>query len=102
MVLHVHAPDCVLPTQGMLQGGYLRGLKELVRSRGRDPCKLLEQHEIDPIAFETLDYNVECVSALNLLEHCSRLIDPVFGMRLAERQQPDVFGSAFALARSAS
>jgi AraC-like DNA-binding protein len=102
LVHHVRAPDCVLPGQGTLQGGYLRGLKDLVRSRGCDPRKLLEQHEIDPVAFETLDYNVECVSVLNLLEHCSRLFDPVFGMTLAERQQPDVFGSAFVLARSAS
>jgi AraC-like DNA-binding protein len=102
LVLHVRAPDCVLPTHGTLQGGYLRGLTDLLRSRGCDPRKLLEQHEIDPVAFDTPDYNVECMSVLNLLEHCSRLFDPVFGMRLAERQQPDVFGSAFALARSAS
>jgi AraC-like DNA-binding protein len=97
----VNAPACVLPTQGTLQGGYLRGFKDLVRSRGCDPRKLLEQHEIDPVAFETQDYNVECVSAVSLLEHCSRLIDPLFGMRLAERQDPDVFGAAIALARTA-
>ena len=101
LVLSVDAPLSVLPTQGTLQGGYLRGLKDLVRSRGCDPRKLLEQHEIDPIAFETQDYNVECVSAVNLLEHCSRLIDPVFGLRLAERQEPEVFGCAIALARTA-
>jgi AraC-like DNA-binding protein len=101
LVLSVNAPACVLPTQGTLQGGYLRGFKELVRSHGRDPYRLLEEHEIDPVAFETPDYNVECVSAINLLEHCSRLIDPVFGLRLAERQEPEVFGSAVALARAA-
>jgi AraC-like DNA-binding protein len=101
LILSVDAPISALPSPGTLQAGYLRGLKDLVRSRGCDPRGILEQHEIDPVAFETQDYKVECVAAVNLLEHCGRLLDPVFGMRLAERQEPDVFGCAAALARTA-
>jgi len=73
-----------------------------VRGRGFDPRKVLERHGIDPLTFEAPDGHIECAAAVNLLEYCSRLLqDPLFGMSLAEEQEPDVFGCAIALARSA-
>lgn len=101
-VLSVDGAFDVLPSHGTLQAGYLRGLVDLVRSRGCDPCKVLEHHEIDSRTFEDPDQHIKCVDAVNLLESCSNLLrDPLFGMRLAERQDPDVFGCAATLARAA-
>jgi AraC-like DNA-binding protein len=62
----------------------------------------LERHEIDSRTFEEPDQHIECAAAVNLMESCSSLLhDPLFGMRLAERQDPEVFGCAATLARAA-
>jgi AraC-like DNA-binding protein len=101
-VLGVDGPLDAFPAQGKILAGYLRGLKSVVRDLGGDPRRVLERHEIDPLAFEDPDHHIECLAAVNLLEYCSvHLDDPLFGLRLAERQDPDVFGCASALARSA-
>ena len=101
-VLNVDGAFDLLPSHGTIQTGYLRGLVDLVRSRGCDPRKVLEHHEIDLRTFEDPDQHIKCASAVNLLESCSSLLhDPLFGMRLAERQDPDVFGCATTLARAA-
>jgi AraC-like DNA-binding protein len=101
-VLNVDGAFDVLPSHGTIQTGYLRGLVDLVRSRGCDPRKVLEHHDIDARTFEDPDQHIKCASAVNLLESCSSLLhDPLFGMRLAERQDPDVFGCAATLARAA-
>ncbi|HTV95156.1 MAG TPA: AraC family transcriptional regulator ligand-binding domain-containing protein [Steroidobacteraceae bacterium] len=101
-VLSVDGAFDVLPSHGTIQAGYLRGLLELVRSRGCDPRKVLEHHDIDSRTFEEPDQHIECATAVNLLESCSSLLhDPLFGLRLAQRQDPDVFGCATTLARAA-
>lgn len=99
-----HAPALLqsLPSAGNLQSGWYKGLKNLVRSRGRDPARILEQHDIDPAQFEDCNYHVDCSTAVNLMQSCSRMFnDPLFGLHLAEQQDPDVFGCAVALARAA-
>jgi len=101
-VLTVDSPSNALPVRGTIRAGYLKGLPKLIHSRGADPRRFLEHHAIDPLAFENPDYNIECAAAVNLLEYCSsRLGEPLFGLRLAEQQDPDVFGCAMALARTA-
>lgn len=101
-VLSVDGAFDVLPSHGTIQNGYLRGLVDLVRSRGGDPRKVLERNDIDSQAFEDPDQHTKCANAVNLLESCSRLLhDPLFGMRLAEKQGPDAFGCAATLARAA-
>ena len=101
-VLSVDGAFDVLPSHGTIQNGYLRGLVELVRSRGCDPRRLLERNDIDSRTFEDPDQHTKCASAVNLLESCSGLLhDPLFGMRLAELQGPDAFGCAATLARAA-
>lgn len=101
----VHAVDRylnTLPAHGKLQAGYLRGLKSLVGRGGVDPKKVLEYHGIDPLTFESSDCQVNCSAVVDLLEYCSRLLhEPLFGFRLAELQEPDVYGCAIALARAA-
>jgi AraC-like DNA-binding protein len=101
-VISVEGAFDLLPSHGTVQAGYLRGFQDLVRSRGRDPRKVLEHHSIDSVSFEDPDHHIDCTTAVNLMESCSSLLrDPLFGMRLAERQSPEVFGCAATLARAA-
>ncbi|CAN7194648.1 AraC family transcriptional regulator ligand-binding domain-containing protein [Phenylobacterium sp. LjRoot225] len=101
-VLSVDGSFAAFPAQGQIQAGYLGGLKTLVRNLGGDPRKVLEHHDIDPLAFENPDHHIDCTAAVNLFEYCSRhLQDPLFGLHLAEQQDPEVFGCVMALARSA-
>jgi AraC-like DNA-binding protein len=101
-VLSVDASIGAFPAQGQIQAGYLRGLKGLIRQLGGDPRQMLERHDIDAQAFDDPDHHIDCISAVNLVEYCSRsLQDPLFGLHLAERQDPDVFGCVMALARAA-
>jgi len=91
-----------VPGQGKIQAGYLRGLTSAVRKLGGDPRRLLERHEIDPLAFDNPDFHLDCTAAVELVEDCSRqLQDSLFGLHLAEQQDPDAFGCATMLARSA-
>jgi AraC-like DNA-binding protein len=103
LVLCVDDVHHTIPAHGMIQAGYFRGFDELVRNRGGDPRKVLELHDVDPLTFDSPDRNsLECGAAVNLLEYCSHSFDdPVFGLRLAERQDPDAFGCVMALARAA-
>lgn len=95
-------PSGELPKPGWLQSGYFKGLKDLVRSRGCDPRRVLECHNIEPESFEDPCVHIECTVAVNLLHSCSVLLnDRLFGLHLAERQDPDAFGCAMALARAA-
>lgn len=90
------------PAQGKLRVGYLQGIDHLVRNLGGDPRDVLERQEIDPLTFEDPDHDIECLTAVNLLEYCSRSFqDPLFGLHLAELQDPDAYGCVIALARAA-
>ncbi len=96
------APEIALPPQGRIRIGYLSGLTGLVSSLGDDPRSILEYHNIDPLIFDDPDRDIECITAVNLLEHCaSKLQDPLFGLHLAELQDPDVYGVALVYARAA-
>jgi AraC-like DNA-binding protein len=101
-ILSVDGALDALPGQGQIQAGYLRGLKTVVRRLGGDPRSVLERHDIDPAAFEDPDHHIDCTAAVELVEYCSHTFgDRLFGLHLAEQQDPDVFGCATALARSA-
>lgn len=90
------------PARGKLRTGYLHGLTHMVRSRGGDPFSIYEREDIDPRIFDDPDSDIECLAAVNLLEYCSRFFkDSLFGLHLADQQDPDVFGCVVALARSA-
>lgn len=101
-VLTVECSPDMFPPPGTIQARYLQGLPDLIESRGADPRRVLERHAIDPFTFANPDGNIECGAAVSLLEHCSSLLaEPLFGLRLAERQDPDAFGCAMTLARAA-
>lgn len=99
---HDYGEPLPFPTQGKLRAGYLKGLNNFILSSGGNPSELLKREGIDPSVFDDPDYEIECLVAVNLLEHCSiTLGDPLFGLRLAEYQDPDVLGCAMALASAA-
>lgn len=92
-----------MPTARQMRAANLTGFGEMVRSLGADPRGLLERHGIDPRAVRDPDAYIDTQSAAEMLEYCSRSFnDSLFGLRLAEFQEPDVFGSVAALCRSAS
>ena len=72
-VLSVDGAFDVLPSHGTIQNGYLRGLVDLMRSRGCDPRQVLERNDIDSQTFEDPDQHTKCASAVSLLESCSGL-----------------------------
>jgi AraC-like DNA-binding protein len=91
-----------IPAQGKVRAGYFNGFETLVDRLGGDPHKILEHNCINPLVFEDPDNDIECTAAVGMLEYASRhLNDPLFGLHLAEQQDPDVFGCVIALARSA-
>lgn len=95
-------PPGAVPARGKLRTGYLQGYNDLVRSLGGNPCTFLERHDIDPSTFEDPDYDIACTAAANLLEYSSKCLrEPLFGLRLAERQDPDAYGCMITLARAA-
>jgi AraC-like DNA-binding protein len=92
----------VIPAHGKVRAGYFAGFPTLVGNLGGDCRKILEGRGIDPFVFNDPDNDVDCMAAVDLLEYTSRYLkEPLFGLRLAEQQDPDVFGCVMALARSA-
>src|SRR3546814_19496487 len=88
VLLNVDAAADVVPAAGKIRTGYLRGFKGLVRDLGGDPIQILERHDLDPLAFESHDYDIGCATAVDLYEYCSRTLNaPVFGLHLAEQQE---------------
>src|SRR3546814_18206551 len=80
VLLNVDAAADVVPAAGKIRPGYLRGFKGLVRDLGGDPIQILERHDLDPLAFESHDYDIGGATAVDPYESCSRTLNaPVFG-----------------------
>lgn len=91
-----------IPAEGQMRIANLSGFAGLVQRQGADPRALLERHNIDPAAIRDPDNYIECKSVASLLEYCSSsLNDPLFGIQLAQIQDPDVYGCVTALCRAA-
>ncbi|HSW11997.1 MAG TPA: AraC family transcriptional regulator ligand-binding domain-containing protein [Solimonas sp.] len=92
-----------MPVERQIRAGNLAGFGELVRRRGADPREIFERHGIDLRAMRDPDLYIDSKALVELLEHCSLSFnDPLFGLRLAQAQEPDLFGSVAALCRSAA
>ena len=92
-----------MPVRHEIRAGHLTGFGEVVRSLGGDPFRMLDQYGINPRVMHDPDCFLDSQSVVGLLEHCSRHFnDQLFGLRLAEYQDPDIFGSVATLCRSAS
>lgn len=91
-----------MPTERQLRAANLSGFPSLIRSLGADSRALLDRHGIDPKVISDPDHYIDCKAVVDLLEYCSIVFnDPIFGLRLAQLQEPDVFGCVTALCRAA-
>lgn len=90
-----------MPTESQMRCANLSGFSFLSQRSGRDPRDILERHGIDPWLARDPDNYIDCQSLVNVFEYCSSSFnDPIFGMRLAQLQEPDVFGCITAFCRS--
>jgi len=91
-----------VPGSRQMRVANLSGFAGLVREHGGDPLSILERHAIDPQVIRDPEHYVDCKSVVDLFEDCSQLLnDPLFGLDLAEIQDPEVFGCVTALCRAA-
>jgi AraC-like DNA-binding protein len=96
-------PLDALPAEQQMRAANFHGFTDLVRNLGGDPRRVLDYHDVDPRTIHDPDYYVDCKSLVDILEYCSTAFDdPLFGLRLAELQEPEVFGCVTALCRAAS
>ena len=99
---HPGAIEPVLPPIGQTRAANFLGFSTLVRSLGGDPRKVLEAHDISPVAMEDPDLYVDSAAMAAAFEYCSRRFDaPLFGLQLADAQDIDVFGMLAGLCRCA-
>ena len=99
----IDGPLFVPPPYGTIRGdNYFRGFKSMIRRFGGDWNEIAERHEIDPNSAEDPDYPLSCVTGIAMLEYCSRRFnDDLFGLHLADSQEPEVYGCLTNLARTA-
>ena len=99
----LEGPLDVMPSDRQVRMANLSGFASYVRARGAEPRAILEDCGVEPARFRDPDQYIDCQSLVDVLEHCSRHFDDsLFGLRLAELQEPDVYGCVTALCRSAA
>jgi AraC-like DNA-binding protein len=95
-------PLDAIPAERQMRTANFSRFPALVRTLGGDPRGILERYGMDPRAIRDPDSYMSCQSMVDVFEYCSTTFnDPLFGLRLAELQDADVFGCVTALCRSA-
>ncbi|MEC9365402.1 MAG: AraC family transcriptional regulator ligand-binding domain-containing protein [Pseudomonadota bacterium] len=92
------------PVERQMRTANLNGFSGLVRTLGGDPREILERHGIDARLIHDPDAFIDSKALVDMLEFCSRsLREPLFGLRLAQLQDPiGVYGSVAALCKAAA
>lgn len=91
-----------MPGEGQMRIASLGAFPQLMKTFGLDGSALLERHEIDPQKIRSPDLLIHCKSFTELLEDSSSALRaPLFGLKLAQLQSPDVYGCVVALCRAA-
>jgi AraC-like DNA-binding protein len=91
-----------IPARRQMRSANLAGFTGLIRRMGADPVPLLERHGLDPRVIRDPDHFVDCKSVVDLLEYSSTALKaPLFGVQLAQCQDPEVFGCVATLCRAA-
>jgi len=99
----LEGPLELMPTERQMRIANLCAFPSLARQLGVNPRSMLERHDIDPLNVRDPDHYIDCQSYVDLLEDCSTTFnDPLFGLQLAQLQDPDVYGCVTALCRAAS
>ncbi len=95
-------PLDAIPAVQQMRTANFSGFPGFIRTLGGDPRRILEHHGMDPLAIKDPDSYIDCQSLVDVLQYCSsQFNDPLFGLRLAQLQDPDVFGCVTSLCRSA-
>lgn len=95
-------PLHVLPEKSQVRSANLSGFRNLINRLGGDCRYVLGRHGIGLQAPESPDDFIDCRSVVQLLEYCAlKFNNPLFGLELAQMQEPDVYGSVTAICRSA-
>ena len=95
-------PLDVTPTGRQMRAANFLCFPELVRGLGGNLRNILERHDLDGGTIRDPDSHIDCKSLADVFEYCSVLFDdPLFGLKLAHLQEPDVFGCVTTLCRSA-
>lgn len=100
---YLEGPLDAMPTGRQMRIANLHGFPTLARNRGADPYAILARFDIDPLLIRDPDHYIDSKSVVDLFEYCAVTFnDPLFGIHLAQLQEPDVFGCVTALCRAAS
>ncbi|RJF91602.1 AraC family transcriptional regulator [Sphingomonas cavernae] len=98
----LEGPLDAIPASGQMRAANLTGFSDYARIRGSDAHRILERHGLEPRTLVDPDSHIGCQQVVDVFEYCSTLFDdPLFGLRLAHLQDPDVFGCVTALCRAA-
>ncbi len=91
-----------MPIEGQMRSANLANFSALVQHAGGNARSILEKYDIDPWLVRDPDHYIDCKSLVDLFEYCGTTFnDSMFGLRLAQLQEPDVYGCVTALCRAA-
>lgn len=95
-------PLDVAPGDGQVRAANFSGLADVARKLGRDARGIVERHGMEARVLSDPESLVAPRQVADTFEYCSALFDdPLFGLRIATLQDPEVFGCVTALCRSA-
>jgi AraC-like DNA-binding protein len=90
------------PGPGQLRAANLSGFVDFLGARSANPARILGRFGLKARALADREAHISCQQFTDLLEYCSNAFaDPLFGLRLALFQGPEVYGAVTALCRAA-
>ncbi|WP_317932291.1 AraC family transcriptional regulator [Halioxenophilus sp. WMMB6] len=96
-------PLHLLPEPCQVRAANLEQLPQLITRLGGDYREILARHNLEQRILNDSDHFIDCRVLTSLFEDCAEsLADPLFGLHLAEHQQPEVYGSVLSLCRAAA
>jgi AraC-like DNA-binding protein len=99
----LRAPLEPMPTGRQMRIANLGAFPALAREFRVDHRSILERYDIDPLQLRNPDHLIDCTAFTGVLEDCSSSFNaPLFGLKLAQLHEPEVYGCVIALCRSAS
>ncbi len=101
LFFELDGPLDATPASGQMRAANFQGFSQYLRKAGADPHRILDRHGIGSHALSDPDTHVDAQALIEVFEHCSSVLDdPLFGLHLAQGQQPEVFGCITALCRA--
>lgn len=95
-------PLDLVPGDGQCRAANFSGLADMARQLGRDPRNIIERHGLEARVLVDPESLIAPQQLADVLEDCSSVFDdPLFGLRMASVQDPEVFGCVTALCRAA-